>query len=114
MMTMTISLVVASSLLGTGHCGHDKVRSECSACNDESPAVLGQVLKLQTAPRWMARRKAARALGKHDWKCHPEAADALADALLHDDKALVRQEAAEALAKMKPCLPAAHEAVAKA
>ena len=34
--------------------------------------------------------------------------------MLHDDKALVRQEAAEALAKMKPCLPAAHEAVARA
>ena len=62
-------------------------------------------MKLQTAPHWMARRKAARALGKYDWKCHPEAAEALADALLHDDKALVRQEAAEALAKMKPCLP---------
>jgi hypothetical protein len=114
MMTMTISLVVASSLLGTGHCGHDKVRGECSVCSEEDPAVLGQVRKLQSAPGWMARRKAARALGKYDWKCHPEAAEALACALLHDGKALVRQEAAEALAKMKPCLPVAHEAAAKA
>ena len=114
MMTMTISLVVASSLLGTGHCGHDQVRSECSVCSEEDPVVLRQVMKLQTASHWIARRKAARVLSKYDWKCHPEAAEALADALLHDDKALVRQEAAEALAKMKPCLPAAHEAVAKA
>src|SRR4051794_35123613 len=114
MMTMTISLVMASSLLGTAHCRHDQVRSKCSICSDEDPAVLGYVMKLESAPHWIARRKAARALGKYDWKCHPEAAEALADALLHDDKALVRQEAAEALAKMKPCLPVAHEAVAKA
>src|SRR5207237_358622 len=38
MMTMTISLVVASSLLGTGHCGHVKVRSECWVCSGDSPA----------------------------------------------------------------------------
>lgn len=114
MMTMTISLVVASSLLGASHRGHDGIRGECSVCSEEEPAVLGQVMKLQTAPHWIARRKAARALRKYDWKRHPGAAEALADALLHDDKALVRQEAAESLAKMKPCLPVAHEAVAKA
>jgi hypothetical protein len=114
MMTVTMSLVVASSLVGTAHCGHHKVRGEYSVCSEENPAVLGQVMKLQTAPSWIARRKAARALGKYDWKCHPEAAEALAEALLHDDKALVRQEAAESLAKMRPCLPVAHEAVAKA
>jgi hypothetical protein len=53
-------------------------------------------------------------LRKFAWKCHPEAAEALAGALLNDDCGLVRQEAAESLAKMRPCLPVVHEAVARA
>ena len=115
MMTMTISLVMASSLLGTGHCGHDKVAERMLGLlrRESGRPWAGHEVARRPLTGWPAARR-RRALGKYDWKCHPEAADALADALLHDDKALVRQEAAEALAKMKPCLPAAHEAVAKA
>ena len=53
-----------------------------------------QITRLESCSGWMARRKAARALRKFDWKCHPEAAEALAGALLNDDCGLVRQEAA--------------------
>jgi hypothetical protein len=95
-------------------CRHEKSRDECTICVEETSEVLERVTKLQTCPGWLARRKAARSLRTYDWKCHPEAVEALADALLHDDHGLVRQAAAESLAKMKPCVPVAHEAVAKA
>ncbi len=80
----------------------------------ETPAVQAQITRLESCSGWMARRKAARVLRKYDWKCHPEAAEALAEALTNDNCGLVRQEAAESLAKMRPCLPAVHAAVARA
>ena len=61
-----------------------------------------QISRLESCSGWMARRKAARALRKYDWKCHPEAAEALAGALLNDDCGLVRQEAAESLCQNAP------------
>jgi hypothetical protein len=76
--------------------------------------VHEQITRLESCSGWMARRKAARALRKFDWKCHPEAAEALAGALLNDDCGLVRQEAAESLSRMRPCLAVVHEAVARA
>src|SRR5208337_1174649 len=77
-------------------------------------AVHEQITRLESCSGWMARRRAARALRKYDWKCHPEAAEALAGALMNDDCGLVRQEAAESLARMRPCLAVVHEAVARA
>jgi len=109
---MSLGLMAAGSM-GLGHCGHDKIRQECTTCDEESPAVARQIHRLESAG-WMARKKAARALRSYDWKSHPEAAEALATALLHDDCRLVRQEAAESLAKMRPCLPTVHDAVARA
>ncbi|WP_165219658.1 HEAT repeat domain-containing protein [Aquisphaera insulae] len=106
-----VVFLVTSS--GSIPCGHDKVRRECSACGVENPEVQRQIDRLQ-ASGWIGRKKAARALRKYDWKSHPEAADALAAAVLHDDCLLVRKEAAESLAKMKPCLPSVHEAVDRA
>lgn len=115
MITATVSavLLVVSSVGGL-HCGHDKVREECTVCALETSAVQEQIARLQSCSGWMARRKAARTLRKFDWKYHPEAAEALAGALLNDDCGLVRQEAAESLARMRPCLASVHEAVARA
>jgi len=107
-------LLVLGSTVGGSPCVHAKVPGECSICLDENPEVQEQIVRLQSCRGWMARRKAARALRRYDWKSHPEAADALAEAVLHDDCGLVRQEAAESLARMRPCLPSVHEAVARA
>jgi hypothetical protein len=115
MVTAAFSAVfILATSVGTVHCGHDRVRDECTVCAEVTPEVLEQVSRLQTCDGWIARRKAAKALRKYDWKCQPEAAEALADALLHDDCGLVRQAAAESLAKMRPCLPTVHMALAKA
>jgi hypothetical protein len=109
---MSAVLLVAVSS-GPVHCGQHEVRGECSSCRDRSPEVAREIARLQSAG-WMARRKAARALRTYDWKSNPEAAEALAEALAHDDCGLVRQEAAESLWKLRPCLPVVHEAVARA
>jgi hypothetical protein len=115
MMTIALSAVVTMAGWAGGlHCGHDKVRTECEVCSDETPEVFKQIERLQSCSGWMARRKAARALRKFDWKCYPDAAEALAETLLHDGNCLVRQEAAASLARMRPCVPSVHEAVALA
>jgi len=111
--TMSAVLLLVSSA-GALPCGHGKVREECTVCAEETSAVHEQITRLESCSGWMARRKAARALRKFDWKCHPEAAEALAGALLNDDCGLVRQEAAESLSRMRPCLAVVHEAVARA
>jgi len=115
MITATVSAVLfLISAVGVLPCGHDKVREECTICALETSAVQEQITRLESCSGWMARRRAARALRKYDWKCHPEAAEALAGALLNDDCGLVRQEAAESISKMRPCLPVVHEAVVRA
>ncbi len=115
MIAPTVSLyVVLAASVGMIHHGHQKDRNECVTCCEEQPGVQEQIAKLQSCSGWVTRRKAARALRKYDWKCHPEAVEALAGALLHDRQCLVRQEAAESLAKMKPRLPSAHQAVTQA
>jgi hypothetical protein len=115
MITATVSAVLLlASSVGVLHCGHGKVREECTVCAEETTAVHEQITRLESCSGWMARRRAARALRKYDWKCHPEAAEALAGVLLNDDCGLVRQEAAESLARMRPCLPVVHAAVARA
>ena len=111
--TMSAVLLLVSSV-GVLPCGHGKVREECTVCAEETSAVHEQISRLESCSGWMARRRAARALRKFDWKCHPEAAEALAGALLNDDCGLVRQEAAESLSRMRPCLAVVHEAVARA
>ena len=90
------------------------VLDDCAACDMESMEVQERIVDLQSRSSFIARRKAARALGKYDWRLHPEAAEALAGALLHDPRPLVRQQAASSLARMKPCLPTVHLAVAQA
>lgn len=106
--------VVLAVSIGTIHGGHDRVVAECSDCGAEQAAVQEKVDKLRTSSHWIARRKAARSLRGYDWRRHPEAVEALADAVRCDRQCLVRQEAAESLGKMKPCLPVAHETLARA
>src|SRR4051812_5921684 len=106
MITAMMSVLLAMGFtVGGAPCAHKGVSGECSVCVDQYAEVLQQVERLQSCRGWMARRKAAKALRAYDWKSHPEAADALAEAVLHDDCGLVRQEAAQSLAKMRPCLP---------
>ncbi len=86
----------------------------CAACDETRMEVQERIATLRSGSGLIASRKAARALGKYDWRLYPEAAEALADALLCDDRPLVRQQAASSLARMKPCLPSVRMAVAQA
>ena len=86
----------------------------CVACGARTAAVLFEVRKLETFPDRKARDHAAKALRRYNWRCHPEAVAALVHALLNDGDGEVREEAAESLAKMAPCLPEAHAALQRA
>lgn len=108
----SLTLILAASV-GI-HAGHVEASVDCRGCDEADAAVRAKVEKLQTACLWVARRKAARELGGYDWERHPEAVEALAAAVLRDRQCLVRQEAAASLGKMRPCLPVAHEALARA
>jgi hypothetical protein len=83
-------------------------------CGVESAKVATLIVTMQDCPRWRTRDNAAHALRRIDWQCHPEAAQALAATMLSDCEEEVREEAAESLAKMKPCLPEVHAALAHA
>ncbi len=81
-------------------------------CGDLGQQVVARdIAILTTCPDWRQRDDAARRLRQHDWRCHPEAVDALATALLKDPEEEVREEAAESLAKMVPLDPRAFLAV---
>ncbi len=113
---MTASLVVV--LLGvsaTGFHDHGPRRAVCcEGCGGQPSALTAAIRTLRTSPKWRARDDAAEALGKFDWRRHPEAALALSDALLLDPKDDVREEAAESLKKMAPCVPMVHAALSQA
>lgn len=115
MITAMMSVMLAlGSTVGGSPCLHARESGECRVCEEENSEVQLQIERLHSCEGWMARCRAARALRRYGWKSHPEAADALAEALRHDDCGLVRQEAAESLAKLRPCLPFVHETVARA
>ena len=105
--------IVAQSVLGWGGTPDPGLIS-CDLCGVENSAILAQMARLQTCPRWKEREHAAHVLRKIDWRCHPEVVEALAFALLHDREEEVREEAAQSLTKMAPCLPVAHEALSRA
>jgi hypothetical protein len=102
-------VLLAPAALGVGH--HAPVSGFCNACGIEPAAVMAEVTALQTCPRWRDRDRAAKALRRFDWNCHPVVVDALLKAMLHDCEEEVREEAAESLAKLSPCLPSVHEAL---
>lgn len=109
--TVGIALIVAQSVLG----GHGLVATggSCSTCGVAS-AVEAAIMQLQTSPSWCERKAAARALRRFGWECHPEVATALVSAMLADPNRWVRNESAESLAKLAPCVPGVHEALAHA
>jgi hypothetical protein len=110
--TLGLALMLAPSTVG-GLFHRHKVGCD-GGCGAESAFVAAQIQTLQTCPRWRDRDRAAARLRKIDWQCHPEVVDALVVALLNDCEDCVRKEAAESLAKLAPCLPQAHEALARA
>lgn len=109
--TVGLYMVLATSL-GMVPTAAPPVWDDCAPCGVECAKIQEQIINLQSRKSFLARRRAARALGKYDWRLHPEAAEALAGALLHDPRPLVRQQAASSLARMRPCLPSVHSAVA--
>lgn len=110
--TWGVALILAQSVLETGH--HAPKLGCCDECGVEKAAILEQIVRLQTCPNWRDRDRAAHALRRCDWRCHPEVVEVLALALLKDCHEEVREEAAESLTKMAPCLPVAHEALSRA
>lgn len=64
-------------------------------------------------PNWRARDDAAHDLRKFDWEEHPEMVDALLFTLQRDPEEEVREESAETLAKLAPCVPEAHVVLAQ-
>jgi hypothetical protein len=111
--TWGVVAIVAQAMLGWGG-GHDPVPDSSEARVVENAAILAQVARLQTSPRRRDRDHAAHALRKVDWRCHPEVVGALAYSLLHDPEEEVREEAAQSLTRMAPCLAVAHEALSRA
>jgi hypothetical protein len=109
----TILLLGGGSLGFTGHHRATPSAACCDVCGVESAEVAALVRRVQCCPRWRDRDNAAHALRRYDWRCHPEIALALATAMMTDCEEEVREEAAESLAKMKPCLPEVHAALAR-
>lgn len=115
MLTATIgtALLICQSVLGDH--GHHRAKvGACDSCGEKNGEILATVSRLQTSPRWRDRDDAANDLRDFDWRCHPEVVGALAFTLLNDPEEEVREEAAESLAKMAPCLPVAHAALSQA
>lgn len=105
----TIVLLAQAAAGGLWH--HDRGPGCCDVCGEETARIGSEIVRLQTCPKWRTRDDAAHALRRFDWRCHPEIVAALATALLRDCEEEVREEAAETLAKLAPCVPVAHEAL---
>lgn len=109
-MTAAVGIyLMLTASVGTVHAGHVRAEAECSACVDDSAEVSATIQKLRSAPCWIGRRQAARALRAYDELRYPEAVEALIEAVRRDRQALVRQEAAASLGKAKTCHPGARE-----
>ncbi|MHC5540489.1 HEAT repeat domain-containing protein, partial [Singulisphaera rosea] len=111
--TLGALLLSSQSLLGF-HGHHGKAKGSCDLCGAEKSEVMREIVRLQRSWRWQERDDAAEELREFDWRCHPEVVGALVFALLNDRNEEVREEAAESLAKMAPCLPEAHLALSRA
>src|SRR5947209_2833855 len=110
MSSMVYTTLVLTSLGGLfGH--HARRPGLCITCGEPPAAILTDIQVLQTCPNWRERDRAARRLRRYDWHCHPEVAAVLATALLTDRCEEVREEAAESLTRLAPCVPEAHAAL---
>lgn len=113
-MTFGAWVLMAQAAMG-GHHHAEKVSvANCDTCGAETRVILAEIDVLQHHPRWRKRDNAAHELRKFDWHTHPEVVAALSTALLTDGHGEVREEAAESLEKMAPCLPEAHAALDRA
>lgn len=83
----------------------------CDTCGARYSIVDAEIYRMQHDPRWRKRDHAAHRLRKCDWTGHPQVVSALVTTMLHDCHEEVREEAAESLAKMAPCLPEVHAAL---
>ena len=108
--TLGGTLIVAQLVIGGGGPSNPC----CRACGVEKSALFDQIERLQNSPRWRERDNAAHALRRYDWRCHPEVAEVLATALLTDCHEEVREESAQSLAKLAPCVPVVHAALSRA
>lgn len=108
----TICAALAVLAVGTGGWGHREPGPGCcSDCGEKVAEIRRLVCVMRTDSSWRRRDNAAHALRSVDWQCHPEVAENLAAVLVCDPHEEVREEAAESLAKMAPCLPAVHLAL---
>lgn len=112
-MSLTLGMALALAAGNVGFCGHHERGKVVTTC-DADPAIARDVAILGASPRWRDRDNAAHRLGKADWRRYPEVPMALCRAMLHDCEEEVREEAAESLKKLKPCVPEVHEALARA
>jgi hypothetical protein len=106
-------VVIGASAVGS-HDHRGPKPPSCDECGAKSAAVRKEIQILRTSRKKGDREDAAEDLRKFDWRRHPEAVLALCDALVLDPSDDVREEAAESLGKMAPCVPAAHEALSRA
>jgi HEAT repeats len=114
MATFSAIVLVAEAAVG-GAWHHDRGSGgSCDRCGVNPARIWGEITTLQSCPRWRARDDAAHALRRFDWRCHPEVVVALATALRRDCEEEVREEAAQSLEKLAPCVPIAHEALCQA
>lgn len=114
MMSFLTTLLVLIPV-GPGWHGHGAPAVACcDTCGVKTAQVHALIFTLQTHPKWRERDDAAHELREFDWRCHPEIPLALATAMLSDCHEEVREEAAESLAKLAPCLPEVHAALVRA
>jgi hypothetical protein len=115
MILANLGLFVAIGVSAVGSHDHRGPKpASCDECGARSSAVRKEIQILRTSRKKGDREDAAENLRKFDWRRHPEAVLALSDALVLDPSDDVREEAAESLGKMAPCVPAAHEALSRA
>jgi hypothetical protein len=115
-MLATLGIGVGLIGMSLGFSGHHQPATAacCDVCGVESATVNELLFRLQNCPQWRKRDNAAHALRKVSWKCHPEVPAALAYSMLHDCEEEVREESAQSLAKLAPCLPEVHLALQQA
>src|SRR4051812_12656140 len=115
MILTSLGLFVAIGVSAVGSHDHRGAKAvACGECGAEASRAGKAIQVLRTSRKKGAREDAAEDLRKLDWRRHPEAVLALSDALVLDPSDDVREEAAESLGKMAPCVPAAHEALSRA
>jgi len=116
MNAISLGLVWIVAQTAPGWDGHSRQNSQsCDRCGVSGSVVVDEIIQLQNAPAWRTRERAANALRRVNWRCHPDVIGALSYSLLHDPHEEVREEAAESLAKLAKegaCEPVLHEALA--